>query len=126
MVTGDLTENGFKDEYEEAKRFLDQISASKVIVPGNHDVKYAGHLIFQELFGSLSSLIIGRDVALFCANTARPGRGEGRFSLDQLGALSKQSSNLKNKVKVVAMHITRSLFLIRVWRELLSRMLEMC
>jgi 3',5'-cyclic AMP phosphodiesterase CpdA len=46
VVTGDLTENGFKNEYEEAKRFLDQISSQKMIVPGNHDTKYTGHLIF--------------------------------------------------------------------------------
>ena len=104
VVTGDITENGFKDEYEEAKRFLDQISASKVIVPGNHDLKYTGHLIFQDFFGSLSSLIIGEDAAFFCANTARPDREEGRFSLDQLNALSEQFSNLRNKVRVVAMH----------------------
>jgi len=104
VVTGDLTENGFKNEYEEAKRFLDQISSPKMIVPGNHDTKYTGHLIFQELFGSPVSFMTNKELALFCANTARPDKDEGRFSLDQMDALAKHLSNLKGKVKAVAMH----------------------
>lgn len=104
VVTGDLTENGFKNEYEEAKRFLHQISAPKMIVPGNHDVKYTGHLIFQEVFGPLSSLLVNDELALYCANTARPDKDEGRFSLDQMESLAKGFSKLENKVKIVAMH----------------------
>jgi Icc protein len=104
VVTGDLTENGFKNEYEEAKRFLDQISSDKMIVPGNHDTKYTGYLIFQELFGSPVSFTVKKELALFCANTARPDKDEGRFSLDQMDALIKHISSLKDKVKAVAMH----------------------
>ena len=104
VVTGDLTENGFKNEYEEAKRFLDQISTDKMIVPGNHDTKYTGYLIFQELFGSPVSFTVKKELALFCANTARPDKDEGRFGLDQMDALTKHVSNLKDKVKAVAMH----------------------
>ncbi len=104
LVTGDLTENGFKNEYEESKRFLDQITSPKLIVPGNHDVKYTGHLVFQELFGHPSSFTITNELALFCANTARPDRDEGRFSVDQMEALAGNFSNLKDRLKIVAMH----------------------
>ncbi|MEM2896694.1 MAG: metallophosphoesterase [Candidatus Bathyarchaeia archaeon] len=103
-ITGDLTENGFKNEFEEAKRFIDQIMAPKVITAGNHDVRYTGHLIFQELFGSPSSFIINDECAIFCANTARPDKNEGRIGVDQMGSLLEKLSNPKDKIKVVVMH----------------------
>jgi len=45
-----------------------------------------------------------REIAVFCANTARPDKEEGRFGLDQMDTLTEHLSDLKDKVKVVAMH----------------------
>jgi 3',5'-cyclic AMP phosphodiesterase CpdA len=71
VVTGDLTEDGFKNEYEEARRFLDEIAARKMIIPGNHDTKYTEPLIFQQFFGSPTSFIENGEFACLYANTAR-------------------------------------------------------
>jgi Icc protein len=104
VVTGDLTEDGFKNECEEAKRFLDEIAAQKMMVPGNHDMKYTGHLIFQQFFSSPTSFMENGELACFCANTARPDKEEGRFGQDQMNTLTEHLSNLQGKRKVVAMH----------------------
>ncbi len=37
-VSGDLTMRGLKEEFQEARAFLDSIPFPKVVVPGNHDV----------------------------------------------------------------------------------------
>lgn len=37
LITGDLTENGWPEEYEHARNYLDQLSMPYFIVPGNHD-----------------------------------------------------------------------------------------
>jgi 3',5'-cyclic AMP phosphodiesterase CpdA len=104
VINGDLTENGFKSEYEEAKRFIDQIIPPKVITSGNHDARYTGHLIFQELFGPPSSSLVMEDCVVFCANTARPDKDDGRIGVDQMDVLMKTLSNPKDKFKIVVMH----------------------
>ena len=38
-VSGDLTMRGLKEEFQEARAFLDSIPFPKVVVPGNHDVQ---------------------------------------------------------------------------------------
>ena len=38
VCSGDLTAFGFKEEYAQAKRYLDRIECeSLVVIPGNHD-----------------------------------------------------------------------------------------
>jgi Icc protein len=52
VVPGDLTADGYRDEYEVAKGHLEQIECKDVIViPGNHDSRNVGYLHFVELFG---------------------------------------------------------------------------
>ena len=52
VVTGDLTEEGYREEFEEAKRELDELACERVVVvPGDHDAKNVGYLRFQDVFG---------------------------------------------------------------------------
>jgi len=37
-VSGDLTQRATREQFEEARRFLDRIPFPKVVVPGNHDI----------------------------------------------------------------------------------------
>jgi len=53
VVTGDLTVNGYRDEYEAAKEQIDRLVCPEVVViPGNHDSRNVGYLHFTELFGT--------------------------------------------------------------------------
>ena len=38
IVTGDLTQRARRSQFEEARRFLDDIPCPKLVVPGNHDI----------------------------------------------------------------------------------------
>jgi Icc protein len=51
VVAGDLTAAGYEWEFEEAARWLAQIEAPQVVVPGNHDSRNVGYVHFQRLFG---------------------------------------------------------------------------
>jgi 3',5'-cyclic AMP phosphodiesterase CpdA len=52
VVPGDLTTNGYRDEYLEAKTYLDRLAADDVIIiAGNHDCRNVGYLHFEEIFG---------------------------------------------------------------------------
>ncbi len=52
VCSGDLTTFGFKEEYAQAKRYLDRIDCdSFVVIPGNHDSRNVGYAHFEDLFG---------------------------------------------------------------------------
>src|SRR5919199_979679 len=57
VCSGDLTTFGFKEEYREAKSYLDRIECETlVVIPGNHDSRNVGYVHFEELFGSRNSV----------------------------------------------------------------------
>ncbi len=52
VVPGDLTANGYRDEFERAKEYIDRLECRNVIViAGNHDCRHVGYLHFEDIFG---------------------------------------------------------------------------
>jgi 3',5'-cyclic-AMP phosphodiesterase len=51
VVAGDLTAAGYEWEFQEAKRWIDQIEHPKIVVPGNHDSRNVGYVHFESYFG---------------------------------------------------------------------------
>lgn len=52
IVAGDLTADGYREQFDEAKRYIDQLECEAIIViAGNHDCRNVGYLHFEELFG---------------------------------------------------------------------------
>ncbi|MDF1541517.1 MAG: metallophosphoesterase [Anaerosomatales bacterium] len=53
VIPGDLTVNGYRDQFEIAKAEIDRLVCPEVIViPGNHDSRNVGYLHFAEMFGT--------------------------------------------------------------------------
>src|SRR5215204_6260334 len=51
-IVGDLTMEGYRWEFEEAKGYLDLIECENVVVTmGNHDARSVGYRHFEEFFG---------------------------------------------------------------------------
>lgn len=56
VVAGDLTANGYREEFEEAKEYINALECPrKTIIAGNHDCRNVGYLHFEELFGPRST-----------------------------------------------------------------------
>ncbi|MFL5828197.1 MAG: metallophosphoesterase family protein [Thermoleophilaceae bacterium] len=52
IISGDLTDAGYRGEYELARDYLDRVECDRLIViPGNHDSRNVGYVHFEELFG---------------------------------------------------------------------------
>ncbi len=103
IVAGDLTDHGFKTEFEEAKRFIDQIRCrQKIITLGNHDSQYTGYMLFEELFGASSGMLDTPECRVIYVNTARPDRDEGRVGRDQIKFIEENFS--KDKFNILVMH----------------------
>ena len=60
IITGDLTENGYYMEMEQAAQYIEMIKSPVMVVPGNHDARHVGDQCFRELirerYGNLQIL----------------------------------------------------------------------
>jgi Icc protein len=87
IVSGDLTADGFRAEYEEARAYLDRVECDDVVViPGNHDSRNVGYVHFEELFGARATRLRRDGVAIVALDSTEPdldhgtvGRGRYRW-----------------------------------------------
>ena len=58
VVTGDLTENGLFDEFQEAKRYIQLLKCKHLLTgSGNHDSRTTGYRLFPSFFGNLRHVV---------------------------------------------------------------------
>jgi 3',5'-cyclic-AMP phosphodiesterase len=96
VCSGDLTTFGFKQEYAQAKSYLDRIECeSLVVVPGNHDSRNVGYIHFEELFGDRYSVERVDGVTVVAVDSTEPdldhgqiGRGRYRWIEEQFATPS--------------------------------------
>src|SRR4051812_47647124 len=84
VVAGDLTDDGYGDQYPVARAELEALSCpERVLVPGNHDARNVGDVRFEQTFGSRDSRrrlrLGGLDVALVAVDSSTPDFDEGRI-----------------------------------------------
>jgi 3',5'-cyclic AMP phosphodiesterase CpdA len=104
VATGDFTENGLVKEYRSAARRLSKLGDFPIVtVPGNHDYRFTGYLIYKELFGEKQTRTEGGTVFL-AVSTARPDRDEGEVGHRQNLWLEESLRKFKDKTKVIVMH----------------------
>lgn len=80
LVTGDLTEMGFRQEYLLAKSYLDRIECpERLVIPGNHDSRNVGYVHFEELFGERSVVWHQHDVTVVGVDSTEPDLDHGQL-----------------------------------------------
>jgi 3',5'-cyclic-AMP phosphodiesterase len=90
VVAGDVTDDGYPDQYPEARAELEAIECRQlVIVPGNHDARNVGYLLFEDTFGSrdrsLRFAAGGLEVALVGVDSSKPDLDEGEIGREHYG-----------------------------------------
>jgi Icc protein len=91
ICTGDLTNFGFRQEYADAKTYLERIDCETlVVIPGNHDSRNVGYVHFEELIGDRSSVVHKNGVSVVAVDSTEPdldhgqiGRGRYQWILEQ-------------------------------------------
>ncbi|MGH3116891.1 MAG: metallophosphoesterase family protein [Gaiellales bacterium] len=84
VVAGDLTDDGYPDQYPVAEHHLGALACPEVVcVPGNHDARNVGYLLFEDTFGMRDSRrrikARGVDVALVAVDSSKPDIDEGEI-----------------------------------------------
>ena len=75
IITGDLTNEGLKEEYEQCKELVSKIKVDKIIaISGNHDYRNTGYLHFKKYFPFQTINELDNDVVVVTIGTARPDR----------------------------------------------------
>jgi Icc protein len=104
LVTGDLTTEGLREEYEGAASVLNEVELPKVIIPGNHDERNYGSVIFEELFGDRFKTFESDQLAIFAADSAEPDNDSGHVGRVKYNEIRDFFNQAKTKVKIFALH----------------------
>ncbi|HEX6701691.1 MAG TPA: metallophosphoesterase family protein [Gaiellaceae bacterium] len=94
VVAGDLTDDGFPEQYDEARGELARIECEHVVlVPGNHDARNVGYILYEETFGTrdhrLRVELDGMDVALVAVDASKPDIDEGEVGREHYGWIAE-------------------------------------
>jgi len=104
IISGDLTDAGFRQEYKTAKTFIGMINCDKkVIIPGNHDSRNVGHIHFEEMFGQRSSLLKLPGVTIIGIDSSEPDLDSGRVGRERYKWLEEQFAAGEG-VKILTLH----------------------
>jgi 3',5'-cyclic AMP phosphodiesterase CpdA len=91
ICSGDLTSFGFKQEYAEAKRYLDSLKCdSVVVIPGNHDSRNVGYVHFEELFGQRNSVLHRDGVTVVAVDSSEPDLDHGQIGRGRYAWIEEQ------------------------------------
>jgi 3',5'-cyclic-AMP phosphodiesterase len=104
VVTGDLTNAGFRQEYKMAKTFLDMLNCeNQVIIPGNHDSRNVGYIHFEEIFGLRNNILKLPGVTLVGLDSSEPDLDNGRIGRERYRWLEEHFA-ITDGIKVLALH----------------------
>src|SRR4051812_12962734 len=91
VVSGDLTGEGFVQEYELAAEYLAQIECPNIVViPGNHDSRNVGYLHFEDLIGPRNEVLHTGDISIVAIDSSEPDLNHGRVGRGRYEWIAEQ------------------------------------
>jgi Icc protein len=108
-IVGDLTTEGYRWEFEEAKEYLDGIECENVVVTmGNHDARNVGYRHFEDLFGMRESTatvpIPEGEAKVVALDSTKPDLDEGEVGREHYGWLDSEFRDWDRGPKILMIH----------------------
>ena len=105
VVAGDLTDAGYREEFEQAAEYIDRIECENVmVIPGNHDARNVGYIHFERLFGERQSVIDLDDVVLVGVDSSEPDLNDGQVGREHYEFILNAFSTARDKLKIFVVH----------------------
>lgn len=109
VIAGDLTMEGYRWEFEEAKGYLDRLECENVVVvPGNHDAKNVGYRHFEEFFGlregAVTVTIPEGEAKIVALDSTKPDLDEGEIGREHYAWIDSEFRNWNRGPKIVIVH----------------------
>jgi Icc protein len=108
-IAGDLTMEGYRWEFEEAKGFLDRLECQNVVVvPGNHDAKNVGYRHFEDFFGLREGVVTVNipegEAKVVALDSTKPDLDEGEVGREHYAWIDSEFRNWDRGPKIVVVH----------------------
>jgi 3',5'-cyclic AMP phosphodiesterase CpdA len=105
VVSGDLTDAGYREEFEQAAEYIARIECEHImIIPGNHDAKNVGYLHFERLFGERHSVLDLEEVILVGVDSSEPDLNDGQVGREHYEFITDTFSDAGDKLKIFVVH----------------------
>ncbi len=105
VVSGDLTDAGYREEFEQAAEYIGRIRCENImVVPGNHDARNVGYIHFERLFGERHSVIDLDNVVLVGVDSSEPDLNDGQVGREHYDFITKTFSEAQDKLKIFIIH----------------------
>lgn len=104
IATGDLTSEGFKQEYEQVKKYFDEfLCGNLLVVPGNHDSRHVGYQHFEDLIGKRDWVIRYKGMVLVGGDSSEPDLDSGRIGRERSRWI-EENFKKENGLKIFVLH----------------------
>ena len=103
VCTGDVTSEGYRQEYKGWVAYADRIKAPIVTVPGNHDSRNVGYLHFEELIGPRHWTHDLPGVRIVGADSSEPDLNDGQIGRERYPWI-KEQFEVDAPLKIFAIH----------------------
>lgn len=90
ICTGDITNDGYRQEYKNWLAYAARIEAPLHVVMGNHDARNVGYVHFEELVGPRGWSADVNGVRIVGADSTEPDLNEGQIGRESYGWLREQ------------------------------------
>jgi len=103
VCTGDLTNEGYRQEYKNWVAYRERIKAPIVTIPGNHDARNVGYLHFEELIGPRHWVHDVHGVRIVGVDSSEPDLNEGQIGRERYPWIKEQFA-APAELRVFALH----------------------
>ena len=105
VIAGDLTDAGYREEFEQAAEYIGRIQCEHVmVIPGNHDARNVGYIHFERLFGKRQSVIDLDDVILVGVDSSEPDLNDGQVGREHYEFIRDAFTSAQDKLKIFVVH----------------------
>jgi len=105
LVTGDLTSMGYRQEFREAREYLDRLTCPDVlVVPGNHDSRNVGYAHFERLFATREPVIRKNGVTVVGVDSTEPDLDNGRIGRHRYPWIREEFLKQPDDFKIFLLH----------------------
>jgi 3',5'-cyclic AMP phosphodiesterase CpdA len=108
-IVGDLTMEGYRWEFEEAKGFLDRLECENVVFTmGNHDARSVGYRHFEEFFGMREGAetipVAEGEAKVVALDSTKPDLDEGEVGREHYAWLDSEFRDWDRGPRIVLVH----------------------
>jgi 3',5'-cyclic AMP phosphodiesterase CpdA len=105
VVSGDLTDAGYRQEFETSAEYVQKFQCENVmVIPGNHDSRNVGYIHFERLFGQRYSCIDFDEAVMVGIDSSEPDLNDGRVGREHYDFIHNSFSRAEDKLKIFVIH----------------------